>query len=85
MLVFEEKWEGNEFVIFWRYTLNNTSRNKSTFLFLGLPKAIFRRKYMNNFDFSVRAKTGFTLVNIPYQFNLTLLFSEEGKEIFKDI
>lgn len=40
---------------------------------------------MNNFDFSVRAKTGFTLVNIPYQFNLTLLFSEEGKEIFKVI
>lgn len=85
MLVFEEKWEGNEFVIFWRYTLNNTSRKKkSTFLFLGLPKAIFRRN-MNNFDFSVRAKTGSTLVNIPYQFNLTLLFSEEGKEMFKGI
>lgn len=40
---------------------------------------------MNNFDFSVRAKTGSTLVNIPYQFNLTLLFSEEGKEMFKGI
>lgn len=82
MLVFEEKWDGNEFLAV--HFKQHFKKKKSTFLFLGLPKAIFRRN-MNNFDFSVRAKTGSTLVNIPYQFNLTLLFSEEGKEIFKDI
>lgn len=82
MLVFEEKWDGNEFLAV--HFKQHFKKKKSTFLFLGLPKVIFRRN-MNNFDFSVRAKTGFTLVNIPYQFNLTLLFSEEGKEIFKDI
>lgn len=82
MFVFEERWDGNEFLAV--HFKQHFKKKKSTFLFLGLPKAIFRRN-MNNFDFSVRAKTGSTLVNIPYQFNLTLLFSEEGKEIFKDV